>query len=109
MFLPIGVRSGLHFFNKTLEMKQASGLARSPHPWHGGAVAEGTWICSIEMTKRLQQKCLNIFPMILQCFPYYLSFACIFSVLQAGVPRASYSEEKLCSSGWEAHRCRQVS
>ena len=37
-----GVRSGIHLFNKTLEMKQTSGLARSPHSWHGGGVAEGT-------------------------------------------------------------------
>ena len=47
MFLLIGVRSGMLFFNKnigTLGMKQTSGLARGRHSWHDGGVAEGNWI-----------------------------------------------------------------
>ena len=39
----IGVHPGKHFSNKASEMKQTSGLARSPHSWYGGGAAGGNW------------------------------------------------------------------
>ena len=40
--------------NKALEKKQASGLARSQHSWHGGGAAGGYWIKCKSITRNLK-------------------------------------------------------